>query len=335
MNAPRIEWLQRRQAGVGGSDVAGILGLSPWKSPLDVYLSKVEPPKDTGMNEPAYWGQVLEDVGAQEFAKRKGLKIQRVNALLRNPADPWMLANLDRVIVTPGSRARLDADGILRGVDGLLEVKTASAYKASDWGRDGDEEEIPVQYAAQGMWYLAVTGMQWIDFACLIGGQKFVIKRMERDEATIKEITDRCRAFWFDHVEKRVPPPATSPEDMQRLFPVDSGQYAEATPAALEDYNEARALAEQADAIGAKLDATKARLKMTIGEASGLAIDGKPFITWKAPKASKKTDWESAFKRIASMHDLTRLETGLTSDEILQQYTSSVQGSRRFLFVSK
>jgi putative phage-type endonuclease len=335
MNAPRIEWLQQRQAGIGGTDVSGVLGLSPYRSPLDVYLSKVEPVQEKEMGEPAYWGIVLEDVVAREFAKRQGVKVQRVNQMIAHPNEPWMLVNLDRAIVTPGSVVRVNKDGRLAGADGLLECKTASAYKAADWGRDGDEEEIPIAYAAQGMWYLAVTGLEWIDFACLVGGQKFVVKRMERDESTIKEITERCRAFWFDHVLKRVPPPATSPEDMQRLFPVDSGAYVDATPAALEDFNEARALAEQADAIEAKLDAAKARLKMTIGEASGLAIDGKPFITWKAPKASKKADWESAFKKLAPMYDLARAELGTPADEILQQHTSSVQGSRRFLFVKK
>ena len=61
----------------------------------------------------SYFGNVLEEVVAQEFAKRTGLKVQRRNAILQHPAYPWMLANVDRLIV--GERIG-------------LECKTASEY---------------------------------------------------------------------------------------------------------------------------------------------------------------------------------------------------------------
>ena len=64
-------------------------------------------------SESAYFGNVLEEVVAQEFAKRTRLKVQRRNAILQHPEYPWMLANVDRLIV--GERIG-------------LECKTASEY---------------------------------------------------------------------------------------------------------------------------------------------------------------------------------------------------------------
>lgn len=73
----RLEWLRHRQAGIGGSDAAAVLGLSRWKSPLDVWLDKTKEITESGeQSEAAYWGSVLEDIVAAEFSKRTGLAVR-------------------------------------------------------------------------------------------------------------------------------------------------------------------------------------------------------------------------------------------------------------------
>jgi putative phage-type endonuclease len=75
----RDEWLAARRTGIGGSDIAAILGLSPWRTPLDVYRDKVdgaEQPETEAMR----WGRLLEDVIAREYAVRAGVRIQRAIA---------------------------------------------------------------------------------------------------------------------------------------------------------------------------------------------------------------------------------------------------------------
>lgn len=336
MNA-RQDWLTRRQAGIGGSDVAAILGISPWKTPLDVYNSKVEPvAADEEMSEAAYWGIVLEDVVAREYATKTVSKIQRINDLVRHPEHPWAIANLDRVIVTPGSRARLDDAGRLLGADGLLECKTASAYKASDWGRDGDDDAIPVHYAAQAMWYLAVTGLPWCDFATLIGGQRFVTKRVERDEETIAVLLEKCRAFWFDHVQARRPPEPSNVDDVLKLFSADDGTTIEANEDLLIAYNEAVVYRQQIETAEEELAKRTETIKLALKSASALAINGKPLVTWKKAKDSTKTDWQ------ATAHDLkgwmidNKIENGVdVVRDIIDQNTKTVEGSRRFLFAKQ
>lgn len=327
MNAPdKLEFLRRRQSGIGGSDISAVLGISPWKTPLAVWQSKVLPitPDDVQeMSEAAYWGTALEDLVAREYAKRTGHTIQRITAQLKHPKHDWLVSNLDRVIVTPGSRARVDSNGMLQGADFVLEVKTASAYKAQDWGKDGDEEAIPLHYQAQAMGYLAVTGLPYCEFATLIGGQKFVTKRLERDEDVIKTIIERCEAFWFDNVVARKQPDPVNADDVLRLFPSDNGKAIEASTEALIAYNEAVALRQQISEAEEDLDKRIEVIKLALGESAVLATNGKPLLTWKASKSSIKVDWQA----IATA-------AGATVD-LVAQFTKSVPGSRRLNFVKQ
>ena len=56
-NEQRAAWLKGRRTGIGGSDVAAVLGLNPWKTPLDVWNDKLGISEDKEMSEPAYWGR--------------------------------------------------------------------------------------------------------------------------------------------------------------------------------------------------------------------------------------------------------------------------------------
>ena len=110
-SAERLEWLKTRQTGIGGSDVAAILGLSRYKSALDVYNDKVGEVSDSEQSQVAYWGTQLEDIVSKEFQKRTGMKVQKVNSQLS--LDGWMHANIDRAVVNPelsGNVRVLDED---------------------------------------------------------------------------------------------------------------------------------------------------------------------------------------------------------------------------------
>src|SRR5690554_2691682 len=162
LDMTREQWLEERRKGIGGSDAAAIAGLSRYRSPIQVYMDKlglIEPPEE---NEAMYWGRKLEDIVAEEFSIRTGLKVRRRNAILQHPEYPFMLANVDRLIV---------------GKNEGLECKTTSAYRADEWKDDG----IPWEYAIQCYHYMAVTGYKAWWIAALIGGNQFIYKRIERD----------------------------------------------------------------------------------------------------------------------------------------------------------
>ncbi|PEP80710.1 hypothetical protein CN581_14555 [Bacillus toyonensis] len=205
LNMDHIQWLQARTQGIGGSDVSAIAGLNKWKSTVQVFLEKTQTiKKEDIQSEAAYFGNVLEGVVAKEFSKRTNLKVQRRNAILQHPEYPWMLANVDRLIV---------------GEKIGLECKTASEYLKKEW----EDEEVPTAYLLQCQHYMAVTGYEAWWVAVLIGGNKFVHKRIERDEELIQYLIDIEKDFWLNNVEKNEPPmfdgSDASTELLKHLYP--------------------------------------------------------------------------------------------------------------------
>ncbi|SAL19796.1 endonuclease [Caballeronia telluris] len=125
----RDEWLSVRKNGIGGSDAAAAVGLSPYMSPLELWLIKtgrdanLRRPNPDDTTEPVYWGTLLEPIVAASYTKQTGNKVRRVNAVLQHPTIAFMLANVDREIV--GNR---DVQ--------LLECKTAGKFGVHLWRVD-------------------------------------------------------------------------------------------------------------------------------------------------------------------------------------------------------
>lgn len=178
--ATRPEWLEARRSGITATDLPAILGLSNYRTAIDVWNDKTMPPAedDPNLAEAAIWGNRLEEPVAQEWAERAGVKIRRVG-LVSNVDEPWMMASLDR-IVTGCAHGRC-----------ALEVKTRSLYVAETW-----EKGVPEDVRAQVMWQLAVTGLDHIHVAALIGGQRLVTHNIEPDLAEMGRLRDAARLIW-------------------------------------------------------------------------------------------------------------------------------------------
>lgn len=204
----RIEWIQLRKSGLGGSDAGTVLGFNAYKTPFQLYLEKTGQYEEVVDNEAVYFGNELEDFVAREFAKRTGKKVRRMNRFLRHKQYPFMTANLDRVLV---------------GEKAILECKTASEYMREAW--EGDD--IPATYLCQVHHYLAVTGYEKAYIAVLIGGNKFVWKEIERDEEFIQILIEREKEFWENHVLADVAPPIdgsnAAGELLKKMYPQDDG----------------------------------------------------------------------------------------------------------------
>ena len=219
---PRETWLDVRKQGIGASDAAAAVGISPYQSPLELWLIKtgrdsdMPKPNPDDESSPMYWGNILEPIVAQHYTKRTGNKVRKVNAVLQHPdADKhWMLANLDYT-VTHNSDVQ------------ILECKTAGEWGAKHW-RDGVPEYVQCQVQHQ----LAVTGKQAADVCVLLCGQEIKIYRIERDEALIEKLIALERQFWHC-VETDTPPPVDGSDSSGRalkyLYPNDSGDVLDLT----------------------------------------------------------------------------------------------------------
>lgn len=300
MNAPdRSAWLAERRTGIGGSDIAALLGLSPYRTPLQLWMEKTgrgEEQHDADAIERMHWGTVLEDVVARHYADQRAVKVQRINGLLRHPECAIAIASLDRVIVSDGSRARFDG-GSVKGANGVLECKTAHAMarNSSEWGTPGTDE-VPQAYWLQCQWYLGISGLPVADLAVLFGGQKFATYTMEADAALFADLLDEAEHWWRRHIVADVPPEPTTEDDARRMW---KSHVAGREKIVSADVAEAvRQLAETKERI-ATLERSAQDLRDIIcsafGEAESIGYMGRRLATWKANKASDKTDWKLAF----------------------------------------
>lgn len=180
-NLSREEWLKLRKTGIGGSDAGAICGLNPYSSAMNVFLDKISEETEDQDSEAMRQGRDLEEYVAQRFVEETGLKVRRSNMMYRSREYPFMLADVDRLVV---------------GEDAGLECKTASAYNADKW-RDG---EVPAHYVIQCYHYMAVTGKKSWYLAALILGMEFLYVKLSWDEEAIQNLVRLESDFWNHHV---------------------------------------------------------------------------------------------------------------------------------------
>lgn len=300
----REEWLQIRSTGIGSSDAAAAIGLSSYKCSLSLWLEKTgrQPPEDLSEKEAVVWGTVMEPVLAKMYAERTGRKVRRVNAVLQHPEHPFMLANLDREVITESGT-------------GVLEIKTAGFYSAQQW-----EDGVPVAYQCQVLHQLAVTGHAWADVAVLIAGQEFRIYRIERDDDKIADLIQREAQFWSWVANDQQPDPDGSYDAQQALlslFPTDNGQtldFSESGP--FNDlFAELLILRHRKEDIEQQESTLKHRIQAALGSATA-AIFQQGKVTWRKAKDRLVPDLD----RLSQEHP-----------ELLQQYAKAVPGARRFI----
>lgn len=221
----KIEYSQKftnedRQKIIGGSDIAVIMNMSRWKTPLKLWLEKtgeVEP-DDLSAVEAVQLGTELEEFVAQKFSQVTGKQVRKQPKMYVHKDYPFMVAHVDRLIT---------------GSDELLECKTCSAFKKDEWEAD----RIPQEYILQVMWYLGITGRKKGYIACLIGGQSFVQKEIEFDQQLFDVMVEKAKEFW-DKVQNNEPPEiqANDGELIQMMFPKSSEEILMSTD---EDLDEA------------------------------------------------------------------------------------------------
>ena len=106
-----LTWLKERKKGIGGSDVAAVLGLSKYKTALDVYLDKTTDEITVKESEALRQGKDLEPYVASRFTEETGLKVYQKNEILQHPEYPYIIANIDYFI---------------EGMPAFLECKTTA-----------------------------------------------------------------------------------------------------------------------------------------------------------------------------------------------------------------
>ena len=290
------KWLEYRKQGIGGSDAGAVCGLNPYISPMQVYEDKTSVKTEDKDNEAMRQGRDLENYVARRFTEATGLKVKRANTMFYDEQNPFMLADVDRLVV--GERAG-------------LECKTVNLYNADKW-EDGN---IPPHYKIQCYHYMAVLGMDAWYIAALILGKGFVYHKIERDEEVIANLRDIEKDFWENHVKAGVvPAPDGSEAAGEWLFSAFPNAKKESVIPLTGFDERLKRRMEVTELIG-KLEKEKAQIeqevKLYLGDVEC------------AENASYRVTWKNV---VSNTLDTKRLKT--EQPELYQKYVRSSQSRR-------
>jgi len=264
------EAVEARKNYIGGSDAAAILGISRYKTPLQVWAIKtgqVVPP-DISDKVAVKLGNKLEQAVAEFFMEDTGKKLGRVNKTLFHPKYPFLGANIDREVI---------------GEDAGFEAKTTNQFKASEW----EGEEIPAEYLIQCIHYMAVAGKKAWYIAVLIGNMQFKWKKIDRDEKVINDLVKKEVAFWNNFIVPKVMPMQITSEDSSILYTL----FPQAAPESIIELgDDVSAMCESLDSMQADYKVLDLEIEKQKNELRArmktfeTALTAKYKITWKNQK---------------------------------------------------
>jgi len=272
-----------RQAGLGSTDSAAILGRSPWAGPFSVYQDKIGETPEREPSLPMWLGLALEHTIAQLFTARTGKKLRRSNVVHVHPQFDFVRCHIDyRVIGEPA----------------VVELKTA--HSTDGWGEDGGDR-IPLHYWIQVQHQMLVLGQSYAYVAALFGHYDFRTYTIQRDEEFTDGLLEALVEFWRTHVEPRVPPELDGSDAarsaVRRRWPKDSEPAIPATPEQAEKVEQMIQIKSEKAALELREEALKTILMDQIGSHAGL-VGGGWRVSFKKGQPSHETDWKLVSKEV-------------------------------------
>ena len=298
------EWVELRRSGIGGSDAAAVVGLNPYSSAYSVYHEKLGLVSPFEGNDKTRLGNDLEEYVAKRFEEESGKKVRRLNAMLQSIEHPFMIADVDRMVV---------------GENAGLECKTTANFE----GYKFHEGEFPAHWVCQCYHYMAVTGAEtWYLCVLDLSSGKVSTKTISRDLGEINALIELERAFWLNNVAKNVCP---NPNGSEKCDEILAEKYPEANDdePTLDLMGYSREL-ERLEALKAQikpLEDEKNALEQTLKEALGTASCGE-YGTYKVTYKNS----------VSTRLDVKRLKA--KKPNIYAKYANE-HTTRRFLFTVK
>lgn len=287
-----------RQGFLGGSDIAAVLGISPWMTPYALWEQKVwgfEDVRDSQSENVLRWGKRLEPVVMEALQEEHDLCIGKRNGIFIDAEYDFFRAEIDF--------RWTDEYGFEQNGD----VKTVSPYMREGWG-DAGTGDVPTYYIAQFQWGMSITGAMRCLVAALFGANDLRLYMVERDEQIIAFLRDRALGFWRDNVLAKVAPALKDASDAEKMLNKFDGVTVTVT-------DELRATAKRLCGVKAaqkRLEMKREEYENTLKFAIALRVDGaeqtpgntaivdasgKPLLTWNAQRCRRLNA-----KRVQELH---------------------------------
>lgn len=269
-----------RRSFIGGSDIAAIIGVSPWKSAVDLWIEKTSPDVDDSENQKAKnRGKRLEPYIIDMIREEHGLNVMATNQRYLDGEFSYL-------------SCEIDAECNPKNIENI-EIKTVHPFKAKEWG-EHDTDQLPVHYVAQAQWGLGITKRDMCRVFALIGDdlKPYVV---ERDDELITAMREKAYEFWTQYVVPKIQPPMSfdeptdTIETLKRLYPGTNGVVLDATPMQAHwrsVYEHAKDLCNKYQSV---VDGAKAHILAEMGESAAIRFDDGQQFTRKLIKKKAYT----------------------------------------------
>jgi len=311
--------LKARKKGITGSDVAKLLGVSPFGGDFDVYMGKTEDGYETVMSEPMYWGHEHEPTIAKHYGKTHQVDLKECETMVHPNHSIWM-GTPDRIVLKGGH--------VTKG----LEIKSTGAFRAKDWGEQ-HTDQVPLHYLCQVMWYMPLIDVNEMDFAILIGGNQYREYTVKRDDELLEMMWSKAEFFWRHHVEKRNPPNIDGSDSCKEFltnkYDSPSRNIVESTPRTDDLAVSLKHTRDQLKILDTKKKSLENLIKDEIG--NNLSMQGKDFkATWSSYSGRKSVDWQSVVGTVSKCLIDEMQKNGVSKEECESIVSSLVDESVAF-----
>lgn len=289
--------------GIGGSDIAAIMGLNQYVSRYDVWLEKTGQAAPKEETPKMRLGHFLEPFVAEEFAAASGFKvIAPRKGLVIHKKYPHFRASVDRLYTYPGGKKRM-----------VLEIKTTSIDVDTD-----DPQMLPASWRLQAQWYCGVLGLDRCAIAflpLLRGGVSW--HEYDRDDEKVAEIQEMAHDFWHNHVCTNLPPKPVNMNDVLKMFPIHTPEKAVEADEKMARYlGRYKQLKAEIKAREEEAEQIRDVLVTTMGDAEIITFGDSVAASFRTAKTGRRFDTEM-FK--------------VKHPKLFKKYSTEVPGGRRFL----
>lgn len=291
MNAPITTAAPDRSKFLGGSDAAAVMGLSPWSTPVELWMAKtgrkpksltVDPAAEKRYSRGHKLEPFIRDMVIDKLRDELGLQVELLasNERYVDPEHPFLSCEIDFELRLTGVLEIGGAEVVFEGEHINADAKSVSGFARRKWG-EVDTEDVPIEYAAQFMHGLMVTGRRFCLVAALRSFDDVDIYWTRRDDETIAGMRPRLVDFWVNHVLADVAPDAFKFSDIKALFPVDNGQAIEATPEIAEKVEQFRDVKSRLREYEEAAEALQYEIAEFMSPHTRLTYEGRDLLTWK------------------------------------------------------
>lgn len=286
---------------LGGSDAAAVMGLSPWSTPVELWQKKTgRRPKpttiDPAMEKRHTRGHRLEpfirDMAVDKL-REMGLEVDLItwNERYTDPEFDFLSCEIDFELLLTGTIVIGGREYVLDREHINADAKSVTGFARKKWG-EVDTEDVPIEYAAQFMHGLMVTGRRFCLVAALRSFDDVDLFWTVRDDETIAAMRPKLVSFWQDHVLADVPPDAWTFSDIKALFPLDNGLAREATDDIADKVEQLREIKARIREWESAEEALTFEIANFISPHARLTRNGVDLATWKA-QADTRVDQQA------------------------------------------